>query len=634
MFARKHKQAASSRPPIVADQAGDAAWDAATAVTPPIQSIDMKILVLASDGNEAVLPAIKEALQYLGTPYTVHIATQRPYGLIPGRLSSGSHGYYQGVILTNSNLAYHNGGGYVSALSLQEWADLQSYEASFGVREVIWYTYPGADYGYQEPGPAVDTTTSPISMRLTSRGKDVFTYLNPKTTIPIQHAHTYLARPLDDASVTPLLTDQHGNALAAIRTHPDGREVLSLTFDGNPDLIHTIVLGYGLINWVTEGVFLGERHIYMSAQVDDLFIEDSNWLPATPCGTDVDETGAFYRISEEDLQAVIHWQNARRSEAVSAQTTLTMAFNGCGAAVGEDEDSDPDSLTRAALDGQAMFYWVNHTYGHANLDDVDYATANAEIQQNTALVWETLRLTNYSLASMVTPDVSGLNNPDFLQAAYDDGVRYLVSDTSVSGFDNTSPNAGIYSPYRPEILMIPRRPNNLYYNVSTPQGWVAEYNCMYQSHWGRALSYAQILDVERQMLLAYLLKGDIDPWMFHQPNLRAYDGTHTLLGDLLDQALQKYSQYYTLAILNKPMDALGRTVASRMRYNEAGVRASIVAGVSITLVAQEAATVPVTGLASPGCEVYGGQDISYITLSAGQSLTLPLAGQAGAARQE
>jgi hypothetical protein len=620
MFGRTHVQSISDRPSNEVTPAVDASPEVST---PSVQTIDMKVLVIAADGNEAGLPAIKEALEYLGTPYTVYVATRTPYGLKPGKLSSGSHGYYQGVILTTGDLSYRNGDGYSSALSQQEWADLRSYESHFGVREVSWYTYPSADYGYQAPGTAVDTSTSPISTKLTSRGKSVFTYLNPRTTVTIQYAHTYLAQPLVDASTVPLLTDQHGNALAAIRTHPDGRETLSLTFDGNPDLIHTIVLGYGLVNWVTNGLFLGERHIYMSAQIDDIFIEDSDWLPTTPCGTDVDDTGASYRISGSDLQAVINWQNARRSEGISAQTRLTMAFNGCGAAVGED--SGPDTLTQTALSTQAMFYWVNHTYGHANLDEVDYATANVEIQQNNALVWETLRLTNYSLATMVTPDVSGLTNPDFLQAAYDDGVRYLVTDSSMSGYDNPSPNTGIYNTFRSEILMIPRRPTNLYYNVSTPQGWVAEYNCIYQDHWEGPLTYAQILDAESQTLLAYLLKGDIDPWMFHQSNLRAYDGTHTLLGDLLDLTLQKYSTYYNLPIVNKTMDALGRTVADRMQYNAAGVSASIVPGVSITLTAQKAATVPVTGLTSTGCEVYGGQDISYITLAAGQSVTLPLA---------
>jgi len=168
--------------------------------------------------------------------------------------------------------------------------------------------------------------------------------------------------------------------------------------------------------------------------------------------------------------------------------------------------------------------------------------------------------------------------------------------------------------------MLPRHPTNLFYNVTTPAEWVAEYNCIYQS----SLTYQQILDVESQFLVTYLLKGELDPWMFHQANLRAYDGTHTLLGDLLDMTLQKYAQYYNLPILNQAMNVLGQTVANWMQYTGAGVTASIVPGVSITITAQKAASVPVTGLNTTGSEVYGGQHISYVNLTAGQSVTLPL----------
>lgn len=583
-------------------------------------TVDLKVLVIASDGNEADLPAIKQALDYLGTPYTVYIAAQTPNGLTPDKLSNGCHGYYQGVILTNGVLAYYNGSAWVSALSQQEWTNLWSYQASMGVRELSWYTNPTPDFGYQWPTAAFDTSATPQPMNLTASGQTAFPYLNAGTTITIQNAYTYLAQPLTDGATTPLLSDANGNALAAVRTYSNGRQVLSLTFDSNPYLIHNMVLSYGLVNWLTKGLFLGQRHIYMSAQVDDLFIDDSEWLPTTACGTPVDNTGTTYRITGNDLQAVSNWQNAKRSASVSANTTLTMAFNGSGTV---DGAYSPDTLTPAAFANRKQFNWVNHTYDHLNLDNVNYTDATSQIVQNNQIA-KRLGPKNYSPLNMVTPDVSGLTNPNFLQAAYDQGIRYLVTNTSIAGYNNPSPNAGIYNTYQPSMLMIPRRPNNLYFNVSTPAEWVAEYNCLYSNFWGRNLSYQEILDKESQMLLTYLLKGDLDPWMFHQPNLRAYDGTHTLLGDLLDLTLQKYSQYYNLPIVNPHMDALGLNVAAWMQYITAGVTASIVPGASITITAQQSTLVPITGLNSKRSEVYGGQSISYVYLSAGQSITLPL----------
>jgi hypothetical protein len=112
--------------------------------------------------------------------------------------------------------------------------------------------------------------------------------------------------------------------------------------------------------------------------------------------------------------------------------------------------------------------------------------------------------------------------------------------------------------------------------------------------------------------------------MFHQANLRAYDGTHSLLGDLLDRTLAKYNNLFVLPILSPTMDDLGQRMAKRMQYNTAGVTARIVPGKSITLTAQQPATVPITGLHTEGNESYGGQSISYITLSAGQVVTVEL----------
>ncbi len=588
----------------------------------PAPTIDMRVLVIASDGSEADLPAIEQALADLGTPYTLYVAAQTPNGLTPDRLSNGCHGYYQGVILTNGALAYFNGTSWASALSQQEWTNLWSYELTMGVRELSWYTYPTADFGYQVPLTAFDTTNNPLAVTLASAAKASFPYLNSGETITIQNAYTYVAQPLTDGATTPFLTDANGDVLAAVRSYTDGRQVLSLTFDSNQYLLHDLVLSYGLINWVTNGMFLGERHVYMSPQVDDYFIDDTEWLPDTPCGTNIDNTGTTFRMSGSDVQALVKWQNTTRLNSVSANTRLTMAFNGYGATSGA---YTPDTLTPATVANRSQFYWVSHTFDHTNLDSVNTATATSEIKLNVREA-STLGLTlnGFNPNSMVTPDVSGLNNPSFLQAAYNQGIRFLVSDTSIGWENNPAPNVGIYNTYQPQILMLPRHPNNLFFNVTTPAEWVAEYNCIYSNFWGRNLSYQEILDKESQVLLSYLLQGDLDPWMFHQPNLRAYDGTHSLLSDLLDMTLQKYAQYYNLPIESPSMDQLGMNVSLWMQYLSAGVTASYTPGVSITLTAQKSALVPVTGLNVGLSELYGGQHISYVLLPAGKSITLRL----------
>ena len=51
------------------------------------------------------------------------------------------------------------------------------------------------------------------------------------------------------------------------------------------------------------------------------------------------------------------------------------------------------------------------------------------LEQNHAIATN-LGLSRYNLDSLVQPDVSGLYSGVFQQAAYDFGIRYLISDAS------------------------------------------------------------------------------------------------------------------------------------------------------------------------------------------------------------
>ena len=83
--------------------------------------------------------------------------------------------------------------------------------------------------------------------------------------------------------MTPLLSDPSGNALSLVYNTGGQfpREMLTQTFDTNQFLKHDLILAYGLINWVTKGLFLGDYHVYATAQVDDVFINDAEWVPGT-----------------------------------------------------------------------------------------------------------------------------------------------------------------------------------------------------------------------------------------------------------------------------------------------------------------------------------------------------------------
>ena len=584
-------------------------------------STDLAVLVVSATTNDAALPAIRQALDFLGTPYTVHVASAQPGTLTADRLASGTRGFYSSVMLTDAALAYSpDGATWTSALSPAEWTALNQYEVDFAVRRLNWSGYPNPDTGFNWPTAAYDSTGNAAVGTWSAAARASFPYLVTSNAFAVSNVWTYLATPLD-TNTTVWLADAQGHALIAVQKL-GGREVLSLTFDNAPWLIHSTVLAHGLVTWANKGLFLGERHTYLSAQVDDVFLADEMW------------PGGEFRQSAKDWQATINWQAKFNTRTLGRNFRYDMAFNGLGTVAGEYENDDLTPFVKQS--GKSMFKWISHTFTHTNLNTVDYATALSEITKNNQTAGN-LGLPNYSRMNMVTPQISGLQNPQFIKAAYDAGIRYLVSDTSIPSHRAASPNTGLPNWVEPRILMIPRHANNLFYNVSTPAEWVSEYNYIYNGYWGRDLSYAEILDNQADLLLGFLLKGDVSPLMFHQPNLRDYNGQgNTLLGDLLDAVANKYERLYNFPALSPTMNNLAVRLQQRMAYNESGVVATRHADNTLTLTVTKAARIPVTGLVSGGVvsftgvkptissETYAGQRITYVTLAAGASATLKL----------
>ncbi|MGH2627191.1 MAG: Ig-like domain-containing protein, partial [Anaerolineales bacterium] len=596
----------------------------------PSVSIGLEVLVIAVEptDSQTTLPAIQQALEFQGTPYTVFVASPRPSDPAADRLASllsfECEGFYQAVILGNGQAAYPDPtAGWQSALTDAEWRTLWTYERDFGVRQATWYTFPTAEYGFQPPTAGFDTTANPIEASFTGPGRTTFSYANTSNPVTIRNVWAYQAKPLD-GNTSSLFLDRDGNALGAIKNYPDGTQNLALTFDSNPFVRQQLVLAYGVLNWVTGGIFLGERHIFLAPQVDDIFLDAHIWQEGTACGTDTEQNNAFYRMTADDLQAVIDWQTARRGQPTTGNFRFDFVFNG----EGTTGIYDPDTLTPLAVEGQSLFKWINHTFTHANLDEVTYAEALDEIEQNNQTAQQ-FGLSTYTRRNLVTPDVSGLENPEAMRATFDAGVRNVVSDASRAGYDNPAPNVGIYNPHQPSILMVPRHANNLFYNVTNPAQWTEEYNCIYRAFWGRDLAYDEILENESDVLLRFMLIGDMDPLMFHETNLRAYAGSRTLLSDLLDRLLSKYDALFSLPVLSPTMDNLALRMAQRMAYRSAAVSAILIRGEQITIRAHGAALVPLTGLNLAGAETYGGQPIAHVDVGAGETVVIPLRPQAG-----
>src|SRR5450759_4078154 len=183
------------------------------AALPAGATVDLKVLVISRTGTEVELPAVTKTLDYLGTPYTVYNAAATPNGLTMDKLANGAHALYSGVILTDGALGVTG-----AQLSATEINNLTTFESTFGIRQVTWYTFPSAYYGFGASVASVDTTTTPLPATYTPAGASLFSYVNATNPLTISKAFTYLAQPAADGSSTPLLTDAAGNALALVHT--------------------------------------------------------------------------------------------------------------------------------------------------------------------------------------------------------------------------------------------------------------------------------------------------------------------------------------------------------------------------------------------------------------------------------
>lgn len=665
------------------------------------QSLQLKVLVISAEGvaSRPSYLAITSVLDQIGVPHDRIVlkgVNATALQLVLGTLHDGAgNGKYQGIILETGDLAYEQRPGYYpSAMTAAQWAMLRQYQTDFGVRSATMYTRPAVTvtddgvypldvaYGLTSAGVVVATDARPVTATFTASGRDVFGYLNSASPILFKTGNgtdlfTYPSTPVSSASVVPLLLTTDGvNSMASVYTAPEGWQNLTLSADGNPDLTHSLLLGYGVVNWVTKGVFLGERKVYMTAQPDDIMIPDELWDPVsktTPGGT------FRHRNTGTDYNRLVAWQAGFRSDPLTAAFRLEMPFNGVGYNTTNPDYLNPgeafDTLSPAIRANPNAFRWLNHTWDHTKLDPKDgftptVASINSQLAWNHELaigqrsgdpsdaLAPKVVFGLYERNAFIQPEISGLESPVFWEAAQKFGLRYILMDTSkaYSNFlptrttvEDIPPNTGYTSsmdtfvPGNPRIFIIPRYPTNLYYNVSTPAEWVSEYNHFYgangivppppgQASWfGGDSTYEQILDRESEVLLRYMLKFHANSWMFHAANLRAYqsDSNRSALSDLLDRVAAKYRSMYQLPVLSPSQTEIGRIMQARMAYNAAvagGLSARLVYGANgNTLELQNpsgvSVAVPVTGLATQGT-VYGGQTVATIALAPGQSVLL------------
>ncbi len=587
--------------------------------------ITQRVLVIRASDTQAAFTAAKSALDRIGIPYLVVSPTAIPELF---RNESGTN------VCNFNSVLFSLGGIVTNEADRQRIAD---FEIACGAREAVWYTWPTPEFGLRYiDGTAGDTFTATVDG--TAVAQAFFSRVKPAAKLPVAGAYSYPTTVID-TTTTPLLRNDKGVLLALHKT-TDGRDVLVSTVDSNPYQTHALAVEYDMLRWLTKGVFVGKKRSYLSAQIDDIFLDNFMWDPDANDTPEIEDVSRTFRINGADMNAFVAWQSARQASLPAGSSFITeMAFNGVGAA-----STTTDDLVVASRNAGTKLTWLNHTWDHENLDSAGRSFTQREVQRNCKRASD-LRLAGFTCTELVTPDMSGLTTRSAVLGMLDAGVKWVVSDTShtVANYpsapgDNPSFNVGRPNVLDGRLYQIPRHPTSVFYNVETPDLHVDEYRYLYESFWRSApynytgaIDYAFVQDKASDFAFLYMLQGDIDPLMFHQANLHNYGGGKSLYGDFVDASVAKYLAITSAPVLSLSQDAIGKAMIERDKLNKCGLTATInepsTGARSLTLRATAGCTVPVTGLnnATYGkVETYNGEKTTSVTLAAGQTILIPL----------
>lgn len=636
--------------------------------------VGMKLLIISAAGGDADpnLAGITYFAREIGVPYDVMIAKDTPL-TTASLLDASGDGKYQGIILSDKSLVFNNNGVFESAFNDAEWNILWQYMREFGVRQVAMSGFPGAspeDYGLR----SIDglETGDTVIAKLTDQGSTIFESLKADADIPITGSFTYQAEfcgaacPDVTATTTPLLTHATtGNILAALSTTDDGRQIMTFTMNHNSFLRHTGLLAYDIINWVTDGIFIGERRMYYTLDIDDHYLASAVWNPATNSVFPTSGEGSqTFRLSATDLYAARDGVLDLRSRFNSPNFNYIQVFNADKAdPTATVNCADNATLSEATLCVKDFFPWVSHTFTHAEMDFLTYNQSLAEFEQNIDFGEANL---NFDRQFLVTGKHSGLgwyaiadapagatcevdqvpgdpfcqfgleaSNTDMLRAAEDLGIKYLAAnrgwDTHVAECDTCL----ITHPLNSNIKLVPRWPTNIFFNTSTPEENTSEFNYLYgpggivtdafgNSFFDRALTAQEILDFEADIGLRHILSTSPYPHFIHQGNLREYSPGRSLAYDLSEAIMKEYSQYFSLPLVSQTWAEMTDTLEKRTSFFNAGASGKIdILTKAVTITSANGGTVFVTGVNAANATTFTyGNVVSELELTANQTVTL------------
>ncbi|MET9967840.1 hypothetical protein ABZZ80_18400 [Streptomyces sp. NPDC006356] len=598
--------------------------------------IDLRVLVV--DNGDSPVRAITAQLRSTGIPYTtVDLNDANRPTITATFLSDTVNGTprakYQGVVLPDE-APFGEGSAEQTAL--------ESYERTYGIPQVDAYTWahPGVGLDHTVEGGWTGSLDG-HEAAVTAEGKaGYFGYLDGALTFEdndpaVLESYGFVARPRTGFTSyvdAPVPTGSGRGSLIGEYRH-DGRRELVVTFAYNEYQQQFRVLARGIVEWLTQGVHLGQARNYFAVHVDDVFAPDARWDTVRNCTPgDIDCVGGAgeetspIRMTAEDAVHAAQWQRQRGFK-------LDMVYNAGSGEEWKSEHGGTDPLADRLLADKAQYRWINHTYTHPFLGCVQdtstvpwscaknadgstrymsRADISAQIRDNHD--WGVGKGLPLDRTELVTGEHSGLktlpqqpaDNPDLAGALADNGVKWIASDNSREPAQRSVGTA----------RTVPRYPMNVYYNVGTEEEMVDEYNWIYtakadggsgicaNNHASTCLDapldpatgYADhIVPLEARTALGHAISNDPRPHYAHQSNL-AEDRT---LYPVLDKVLNDYQSLFAdnTPVENLAQSAIGTELQRRATWQTAVASGKVTAyriGTTVTITAPSGTRIPVT----------------------------------------
>ncbi|MFF3319101.1 hypothetical protein ACFYV5_26855 [Streptomyces sp. NPDC003035] len=604
-----------------------------------VPRIDLTVLVV-DDGGSAV-EAITSELRTTGVPYRrVDLAdSDRPVidaAFLSDTVAGRPRAKYQGVVLPHETAF-----GPDSA----EQAALSAYERTYGIPQVDAYTWahPGVGLDHTSEG-GFSGPLDGAAASVTAAGRaGPFRHLDGPLTFEdndpaISESYGYAGRPREGfTSYLDIPVDSGGRASLIGEYAHDGRRELVVTFAYNPYQRQFRALARGIVEWLTQGVHLGQSRSYFSVHVDDVFAPDARWdtvRNCTPgdfdCVGDEGQGENPIRMTADDARHAAAWQKA-------AGFTLDMVYNGGQGEQWKTGHGGTDPLAAQLIADRAQYRWINHTYTHPFLGCVQDTTTvpwrcaknatgttlwmsrgeiSGQIRNNHD--WAVRKGLSVDRTELVTGEHSGLktlpqqptDNPNLAGALADNGVTWVASDNS------REPQQRAVGTGTAAARTVPRHPMNVYYNVGTAAEMADEYNWIYTSraHGGSGICetdpastclpapldtatgyVAHIVPREARTALSHIVANDPRPHYVHQSNL----AEERILYPVLDRVLVDYRALFAdnTPLVNPRQRDVGTELNRRAAWDRALAAGQVTAyriGTTVTVKAPAGVTAPVT----------------------------------------